>query len=309
VNLGSGKRSLTIEGRRSPTMHGWLVIDKPGGMTSRDVVNVAQKWFPRGTKLGHTGTLDPLATGVLVLCVGAATRLADIVQGMGKTYRSRFRFGATSDTDDADGVVVEQPTSIQPTETAVRAALANFVGEIAQVPPAYSALKVAGKRSHDLARRGLVAPLAARPVRVYSIGLLGYDWPFADVEVECGKGTYIRSIARDLGAELGVGGLVQDLRRTRVGPFTAEEGVGLDAGAEVARRALVPLARAVTSLPRVTLDPDAARRFCHGQAVESATSSRPADNSTAVFGPNEDLLGLAVPTHEGRLRATMVLPR
>src|SRR5438874_2405231 len=100
-------------------MQGWLVIDKPGGMTSRDVVNVAQRWFPRKTKLGHTGTLDPLATGVLVLCVGAATRLADVVQGMGKTYRSRFRLGATSDTDDADGSVTEHPAHVPPTEDAV----------------------------------------------------------------------------------------------------------------------------------------------------------------------------------------------
>src|SRR5215212_6290701 len=153
-------------------MHGWLVIDKPRRLTSRDAVNAAQKWFPHGTKLGHTGTLDPLATGVLVLCVGAATRLAELVQGMGKAYRSRFRLGATSDTDDADGAVAERPDAVPPTEEAVRAALGSFVGEIMQVPPAYSALKVGGKRSHELARGGAATPLAARPVRVYAVRLL-----------------------------------------------------------------------------------------------------------------------------------------
>src|SRR5919205_1116187 len=132
-------------------MNGLLVIDKPGGMTSRDVVNRVQRWFPRKTKIGHTGTLDPLATGVLVVCVGAATRLADLVQGMGKSYRSRFRLGATSDTDDADGSITVLPAAASPTEEAVRTALGSFVGEILQVPPAYSALKVGGRRSHDLA--------------------------------------------------------------------------------------------------------------------------------------------------------------
>src|SRR5215218_9432261 len=136
-------------------MNGLLVIDKPGGMTSRDVVNRVQRWFPRKTKIGHTGTLDPGATGVLVVCIGAATRLAGYVQAMGKSYASRFRLDAIRVTND--------------------------------------------------------------------------EWPWLDVEVDCGKGTYIRSIARDLGAALGCGGLVQTLRRTRVGPFATEQGVGVDA--------------------------------------------------------------------------------
>lgn len=290
-------------------MHGWLVIDKPGGVTSRDVVNAAQPWFPRGTKLGHTGTLDPLATGVLVLCVGAATRLADVVQGMGKTYRSRFRLGATSDTDDADGTVAENAAAVPPTEDAVRAALARFVGELTQVPPAYSALKVGGKRSHELARGGAAAPLAARPVRVYAARLLGYLWPHADVEIECGKGTYVRSIARDLGAALGVGGLVLTLRRTRVGPFTAEQGIGLEAGADAARARLAPLDRALADLPRTTLDGEAARRFCHGQAVEIPLGIPGSDaGRVAVYGPTNEILGLAGRPEGGRLRATVVLP-
>src|SRR5579871_6504470 len=210
-------------------MNGLLVIDKPGGITSRDVVNRVQRWFPRKTKIGHTGTLDPLATGVLVVCIGAATRLADHVQAMGKTYRSRFRLGATSTTDDADGTVTETPEAVPPTREQIAAALPSFIGNVEQVPPAYSALKVGGRRAHDLARRGANVELTARVVRIDAVRVLAYDRPFLDVEIDCGKGTYIRSIARDLGAKLGVGGLVETLRRTRVGPFTAEQGISVDA--------------------------------------------------------------------------------
>lgn len=221
-------------------MNGWLVIDKAGGMTSRDAVNRVQRWFPRGTKIGHTGTLDPLATGVLVLCVGSTTKLAHVVQGMAKSYAATVRLGATSDTDDADGTVTPTPAAVPPTEAGVRAALAGFVGEITQLPPAYSALKVNGRRAYDLARAGTDVTLAARPVRVDDIRLTAYEWPFAAVEIDCGKGTYVRSIARDLGAKLGVGGLVATLRRTRVGPFTAEMGVGVDADPSAGRAKLLP---------------------------------------------------------------------
>jgi tRNA pseudouridine55 synthase len=176
-----------------------------------------------------------------VVCVGAATKLADRVQGMGKTYRSRFRLGARSDTDDADGSVTPVPGATPPTEVQVRAALERFVGLIEQVPPAYSALKLGGKRAHDLARRGKEVSLAPRMVRVDAVRLLGYDWPFVDVEIDCGKGTYIRSIARDLGEKLGCGGLVETLRRTRVGPFTAEQGVGVDVPPEQGRAKLLPM--------------------------------------------------------------------
>ena len=224
---------------REGAMNGLLVIDKPAGMTSRDAVNVVQRWFPRRTKIGHTGTLDPLATGVLVLCIGQATKLADRIQAMRKTYESLIRLGATSDTDDADGTITEITAAVASTTEQVETALASFVGVIQQVPPAYSALKVGGVRAHKLARKDAAVELAARPVQVYSAKLIRYEWPFADVEIECGKGTYIRAIARDLGAQLGCGGLVQVLRRTRVGPFTAEQGVGVDVPAEVGRSRLI----------------------------------------------------------------------
>lgn len=222
-------------------MNGLLVVDKPGGLTSRAAVNRVQSWFPKRAKIGHTGTLDPLATGVLVLCIGAATKLASVVQGMGKSYTTRFRLGARSDTDDVDGMVVETPDAMAVAEEAVRAELARFVGTIEQTPPAFSAVKLGGRRAHDLARTGQDVVIAPRPVRVDRIELVAYEWPFVDVTIDCGKGTYVRSIARDLGDRLGVGGLVETLRRTRVGPFTADQGVGLDVDPSAARERLLPM--------------------------------------------------------------------
>lgn len=221
-------------------MDGFLVIDKPAGMTSRDVVNHVQRWFPRKTKIGHTGTLDPLATGVLVLCIGAATKLADRVQMMGKTYQTRIRLGCTSDTDDADGTISPVDVAIPPDETAIAGCLPQFVGTILQLPPRVSALKIDGRRAYDLARQGKDVKLEPRPVRVDAIRLIGYQWPHLDLEIDCGKGTYIRSIARDLGEALGCGGMVQTLRRTRIGEFTIQGSIGLDSTAAVAHSRLLP---------------------------------------------------------------------
>lgn len=223
------------------TMDGFLVIDKPGGMTSRNVVNIAQRWFPRKTKIGHTGTLDPLATGVLVLCIGKATKLADRVQAMGKTYHTRILLGATSTTDDADGTLSQQPVSETPSEARIRELLPAFIGEILQQPPIVSALKVDGRRAYDLARRGEDVKLEPRTVRIDDIRMLSYEWPYLELEIDCGKGTYIRSIARDLGEKLGCGGLVWSLRRTRVGCFGVEQGIGVDGEAELAIAKLLPI--------------------------------------------------------------------
>lgn len=223
-------------------MDGLLVIDKPSGLTSRDVLNRAQRWFPRGTKIGHTGTLDPLATGVLVACIGRATKLADRIQTMGKVYRATIRLGATSPTDDADGPMTETSNAVPPTRERLESELAKFVGIVQQLPPQVSALKVGGRRAHAIVRGGGVAAVEARLVRIDAVRLLSYSWPLVEVEVECGKGTYIRSIARDLGVALGMGGLVQTLQRTRVGPFTIEQGVLLDASTDEARSKLMPTA-------------------------------------------------------------------
>ena len=252
------------------TLHGLLVIDKPGGMTSRAVVNRLQQCLPRGTRIGHTGTLDPLATGVLVLCLGAATRLAEYVQLMSKDYRAAIRLGARSDTDDADGTVT--PTDLEhiPTAAEVASALGDFIGEIDQLPPDYSAAKVTGRRAYDLARRGQTVTLAARKITIYAIDLVSYQFPLLEIEVHCGKGTYIRSLARDLGEKLGCGALIETLRRTRVGPFTVEKALALnslDDPCPAIHTALLPLAAAAAELPRVIIDAQAANDLLQGKSV------------------------------------------
>ncbi len=273
------------------------MVDKPGGLTSRDVVNRVQGCFPRGTRIGHTGTLDPLATGVLVLCLGQATRLTEYVQDMGKAYRAVFRLGARSDTDDADGAV-EAVVGPMPDREMVTNALSAFVGEIDQVPPAYSAAKVSGARAYDLARKGRDVALPPRRVRIDAIDVLAYDYPRLEVEVRCGKGTYIRSLARDLGQRLGCGALVEELRRTRVGPFTAADGMSLDLEAAAVVSRVLPLAAAVADLPRLTLPAPALDRLRHGQKIPLSDLAIPLKESAdtanvAVVGDDGSLVAVA----------------
>ena len=263
--------------------NGLLVLDKPAGITSREAVDRALRWFGRRTRLGHTGTLDPFATGVLVLCLGKATRLTEYVQQMGKTYRSVFVLGATSDTDDVDGLVTPVANASDPGRDAVAAALASLVGTIEQVPPAYSAAKVAGRRAYDLARQGKDVSLSPRSVQVYGIELLRCEYPEVEVEVRCGKGTYIRSLARDAGRALGCGAHVRQLRRTRVGPFAAESAVSLDADRETARARLLPAGLALADLPRLVLGGADARRLRTGQAIGLPAALTGQNGEVGVF--------------------------
>jgi len=277
----------------SVTFDGLLVLDKPGAITSREAVDRALPWFPRGTRIGHTGTLDPLATGVLVLCVGSATRLTEYVQQMSKTYRTTIRLGARSDTDDADGTVTPIEGAVPPSRERLEQCLRDFLGEIAQLPPAFSAVKITGQRAYDLARKGQDVTLQPRTVHVHAIDVCGYDYPDVTLEVRCGKGTYIRSLARDLGERLGCGGLVQALRRTRVGPFRPEDAVPLDADAETARSRLLPLSAAVADLPAVTVPAPAVAQLRQGRAV--SLPQRPASDAEeyAVLDAGGSLVAVA----------------
>jgi tRNA pseudouridine55 synthase len=273
-----------------PPIDGLLVLDKPAGITSRTAVDRALKWFPRGTRMGHTGTLDPLATGVLVLCLGNATRLAEYVQRMSKTYRASLLLGARSETDDADGTITAVPGVAAPAAATVAARVAEFVGDLDQVPPAFSAAKVTGRRAYDLARAGQEVTLEPRRIKIYRIDILHYAFPLLELEVHCGKGTYIRSLARDLGERLGCGGLVGTLRRTNVGPFTAEKALTLETEPEEAQRRLLPAELALAELPRLTLPPDEVRRLGHGQAVRSTGVVA---DEIAVFDEQGGLVGVA----------------
>ncbi|HEV3116668.1 MAG TPA: tRNA pseudouridine(55) synthase TruB [Gemmataceae bacterium] len=289
-----------------PRYHGLLVIDKPGGLTSRDVVNRLQRCFAPRTRIGHTGTLDPLATGVLVICAGNATRLVEYVQRMGKTYVARLRLGAESDTDDADGRIT--PTSITdqpPSRTGVEAVLREFIGEVEQVPPAYSAALVTGRRAHDLARRGIEVDLKARRVQIFAIDLLGFNYPGLELRVDCGKGTYIRSLARDLGRRLGCGAYVETLRRTRVGPFDAQNALSLDSDASLVREHILPCASAVAELPHLHLSADDISRLRHGQPVHCAGLVEA--DEFAVFDQAQNLVAIASRADENTLAPSKVL--
>jgi tRNA pseudouridine55 synthase len=280
---------------------GLLVLDKPSGITSRDALDRAAKWFPRKTKIGHAGTLDPLATGVLVLAIGQATRLIEYVQAMPKVYRTRIRLGGTSDTDDADGTITLDTSANPVAESAVRSALAAFVGAVEQVPPAYSAARVDGRRAHMLARKGMEVNLAPRTVRIDGINVLEYRWPDLEIDVLCGKGTYIRSIARDLGQALGVGGYVTDLRRMRIGPFAVADAVALEDDAAAAHAKLQPIAVAVGNIPQMRITADQARALRMGQSV-----AMDGEGEVAAVDEAGHLVAVGV-LADGRLRPEKVM--
>jgi tRNA pseudouridine55 synthase len=250
-----------------PPLDGLLVLDKPPGITSRAAVDRIIGSLPRSTRVGHTGTLDPLATGVLVLCLGAATRFTEYVQDMGKTYQTTLVLGARSDTDDADGAIAPALLHIPPDRIRVAEEVQYFIGAIDQVPPAYSAAKVDGRRAYAMARRGESVTLQPRRVHISAIAILDYAYPRLSLMVQCGKGTYIRALARDLGERLGCGAYVETLRRTRVGPFSASEAIALDSDAATIMGHILPTAAAVSELPRLTLKPEDVVAIRHGRAI------------------------------------------
>jgi len=206
---------------RRTDLNGLMVVDKPRGPTSMDVVRRVRR-HAGGAKTGHAGTLDPLATGVLVCCLGRATRTVPLIMAMAKTYAAVVDLAAFSDSDDAEGELqpVDVPTPPDPLE--VHHALQQHVGEIEQTPPAHSAVKIAGRRAYALARQGQAPDMPPRIVRIDAISLERYDWPELEITVACGKGTYIRSLARQIGQALQTGGHLAALRRTAIGPYTVD---------------------------------------------------------------------------------------
>ena len=206
---------------------GVLVVDKPAGFTSMDAVALI-RGKAGGVKTGHAGTLDPLATGVLVVALGAATRKLSHFMATEKRYCTVVDLSAFTGTDDREGTREEVEVAAPPSEQDVRTVLEGFVGEIEQRPPAYSAVKVGGRRAYALSRRGREPDLSPRTVVVHGIDLVRYDWPLVEIDLRCGKGFYVRSLARDLGRALGTGGHCHSLRRTAVGPFSESESARLD---------------------------------------------------------------------------------
>lgn len=251
---------------------GIAIIDKPAGLTSHDVVNRVRR-ATRIRQVGHAGTLDPMATGVLVACLGQATRVSEYLLSHDKAYRATIRLGLETNTYDADGeVTATHEVSVDRAE--VERALTHFVGKIQQVPPMYSAIKREGQKLYELARQGIEIERAARSVIVHSIELLDYQAPDAAIDVRCSAGTYIRSIAHDLGAALGTGGHLIDLRRTASGPFTIDQAISLDtfeaaARADRWRTLLHPIDEALHDWPLTVIGESDRRRVLKGAPILS----------------------------------------
>lgn len=276
-------------------------IDKPGGMTSRSVVDrVVRRVGDR--RAGHAGTLDPLATGVLVVAVGPATRLVEYIQRYSKTYVAEILLDRFSDTDDVEGEMAPVQVAQPPERSEVEATLERFRGEILQRPPKYSALKVEGKRAYRLARQGKEVELAPRPVRIDALEVIEYDFPRLVLRIDCGGGTYIRSLARDLGAAMGTGGVLAALRRTAIGPYRALTATTLDRLlSEDWQDAVLPVESAVGGLPRHDADAEGSERFLAGKLVATNGSIRPG-LEVAVFDPQGRLLGIAEALPGGALQ-------
>jgi tRNA pseudouridine55 synthase len=268
--------------KKGKAVHGWLVLDKPAGMTSTQAVSAVRRIFD-ARKAGHAGTLDPLATGVLPIAFGEATKTVPYAVEGEKCYRFTVRWGAETDTDDAEGRTVST-SAARPERAAIEALLPRFVGEILQTPPAFSAIKIDGERAYDLARAGEAVELEARPVRIDRFTLLeGPDGDTSVFEAQCGKGTYVRALARDMGRVLGCLGHVVALRRTRVAAFAQGDAVTMEGlraagteGEEALLRLLLPTETALADLAVLTVGHADAARLARGQPVLIRGPSAPA---------------------------------
>ena len=278
---------------------GLVVVDKPGSMTSHDVVSRVRRLA--GTrKVGHAGTLDPMATGVLVLGLNRATRLLGHLTLTDKRYDATVRLGGTTTTDDADGDLVSSSPTDHLSEDDVRSALSSLVGEIDQVPSSVSAVKVDGRRAYARVRAGEEVELSARRVTIHAIDVVSLDLPEVKVAVHCSSGTYVRAIARDLGAALSVGGHLTALRRTAVGPFTLADARTIDELTE--SFTITPIADAArASFPALDLDDAQAADVRVGRRLDLAL-----DTTTALFAPDGEFLALYREGEDGRARAVAV---
>lgn len=283
---------------------GIVVLDKPAGMSSNAALQHVKRLF-RADKAGHTGALDPLATGVLPICLGQATKLSGYLLDSDKRYRVRAAVGACTTTGDAEGQVTRRSDAATLTREALERAMAGFRGDILQRPPMYSALKRDGKPLYELARAGIEVERETRPVRIYGLELLAFEPGAFELDVRCSKGTYVRTLVEDLAAAAGQCAHVAALRRTRAGPFaeahlvtpeTLEQAAGQ--GPEALDALLLPPLAGLAAWPRVEVDARAAARLSRGQAMEAAAGP---PGLVAVTGPGGALLGIAERSPDGRL--------
>jgi tRNA pseudouridine55 synthase len=281
-------------------VNGWLILDKPLGMTSAAAVARVRRLFS-AAKAGHAGTLDPLATGLLPIALGEATKTVSLVMDGWKTYRFTIRWGSQTTTDDAEGIVTEQ-SARRPESKDIVALLPRFIGRIDQVPPSFSAILVGGERAYAKARQGATVALASRSVTVEALALLEARANEADFELRCGKGTYVRSIARDLGRALGCFGYVTALRRTATGPFAERDMISLekleefshnDGGRKAMLTVIRPLRTALDDIPALALDEAESGRLRQGQSVALRSVGSPREGDIVLVLSNEKPLALA----------------
>ncbi len=295
ITRGAGSDRSGQAGQTGQAGQGILNVNKDAGRTSFDVVSLVR----RGTgvrRVGHAGTLDPAATGVLLVCLGQAVRISEYIMDLPKTYRAVIELGRSTDTYDAEGSTTQRAESGDVSREAVRATLERFVGEIQQIPPAFSAVKIQGQRSYRLARKGQNVELKPRRVRIYRIELLRFEPPLVEIEVECGKGTYIRSLAHDLGGALGCGAHLASLIRTRIGPFDIESATRIPAlenalASETWRDLLLPLDCGLAQLPAITLGVVDEQDVRHGRAVTLDASAGAGDVRRA-YGEDGSFVGI-----------------
>src|SRR5438067_7359313 len=294
-------------------LHGWLVIDKPEGLTSARVVSQIKR--ATGAKVGHAGTLDPLATGVLPLALGEATKTVRFAAAGWKHYRFRIRWGVARETDDREGAITAE-SAIRPDIAAIEAMLPRFTGTLLQQPPAYSAIKVAGRRAYKLARAGRPPDLPARPVRIAELRLSGVpDADHADFDAVVGEGTYIRSLARDLAEALGTLGHIAELRRLAVGRFGENQAISLDSAVALghslaASEHLLPIETALDDIPALALTAAEAARLRHGQLVTPHDAQLDDFANGTIVGARLDQLVVALARIEnGGLRPVRIINR
>jgi tRNA pseudouridine55 synthase len=274
-------------------INGWVVLDKPVGMTSSRAVSELKHLY-RAKKAGHSGTLDPLASGILPIALGEATKTIPFVQNGEKAYEFLVGWGVETDTDDADGQITAT-SDRRPEPAEIAAALPFFTGHIMQQPPSFSAVRIAGRRAYDLARSGTALTLAARPVYVHSLALLSAAGHAARFRTDCGKGTYVRALARDLGRRLGCFGHVRELRRIRVGPFKLDQAHDLSTlthEPDAASAAILCVAAGLAELPGIVVDRSAAARLRRGQPILLRDRAAPVSGAAyAICGDTPVAIG------------------